>query len=64
MPAQADVLLGVAEFLALGESQLFTNDVDAADCFAHGMLDLQSRVHLQEVKVAGLVVNQELNRPG
>ena len=45
--------------MAFGYADHFLNDVDAGDALADGVLDLQSGVHFQEVKVS-LRVYQEL----
>ena len=45
--------------MAFGYADHFLNDVNACDALADGVLDLQSGVHLQEVKVS-LRVYQEL----
>src|SRR5690606_8360821 len=38
----------VAELLALGEAELLAHEVDAGDLLRHGVLDLETRVHLEE----------------
>ena len=62
MPAQPDIALAIAERLAGGDAQLLADDVETADHLADRVLDLQPRVHLDEVERAVLV--QELDRTG
>ena len=57
-----DVLLLQFERAAGGDADLLAHDVDAGDRFGHRMLDLQARVHLDEIEVAVLV--KELDRAG
>ena len=45
-----------------GDAELLDHDVDAGDRLRHRMLDLQPRVHLDEVELAVLV--EELDRAG
>jgi hypothetical protein len=43
-------------------ADLFAHDVDAGDRFGHRMLDLQARVHLDEIEAA--ILEEELDRAG
>src|SRR5439155_1704041 len=62
MAAQMYVLLPEAQFLARGNVDLLLHQVDAGDHFGHRVLDLDARVHLDEIKLPLLV--QELERAG
>ena len=62
MAADLYVILRHRQCLTACNTQLFTDDVDARDHLGHGVLDLQTRVHLDEVELAVLV--QEFERPG
>jgi hypothetical protein len=62
MAAELDVALAEAQLLAGGDADLLLDDVDAGDHLGHRMLDLDARVHLDEVELAVLV--QELERAG
>jgi hypothetical protein len=53
---------GVRQFLAGGDGQLRLDQIDAGDQFGDRMLDLDARVHLNEVELAVLV--EELERAG
>ena len=50
----------IAERLAGRDAQLLGHEVDAEHHLGHGMLDLQARVHLEEVEAIAL--DQELDR--
>ena len=50
------------ELCAGGDADLLEHEVDAGDGLGHRMLDLQARVHLDEVELAVLV--EELDRAG
>ena len=60
---QRDVLLRQRELLAGGDADHLLDEVDAGDQFGHGMLDLQARVHLQEVE-ALVLAGDELDGAG
>src|ERR1700693_4298802 len=62
MTAEPDVALTITQRLAGGDAQLLADDVDAADHLADRVLDLQARVHLDEIERAVLI--EELDRPG
>jgi hypothetical protein len=57
-----DVLLRKRQRRAGGDADLLAHQVDAGDHLGDRMLDLQARVHLDEVELAVLV--QELDRAG
>ncbi len=61
--AQRDVLLREPERLARGDTQLRRDQIDARDHLRHRVLDLQPRVHLEEVEVA-IRVDEKLQRSG
>ena len=52
VPAHTDVVLVVAEFLALGQAKLLSHQVDARHLFRDGVFDLEPGVHFEEVEVA------------
>ena len=56
---ELDVLLGEVERRAGGDLDLLAHQVDAGDHLGHRVLDLQARVHLDEVELA--VLEQELD---
>jgi len=56
------LLLSHRQFLAVGDANLPLDEVDAGDHLRDRVLDLQSRVHLEEEEVAVLV--DELDRAG
>src|SRR5262249_26921916 len=56
------ILLTIAELLAGGDAQLLFDNVDAAGQLADRVLDLQARVHLDEVERTILI--EELHRAG
>ena len=62
MPLEPDVALAVAERHAGRDAQLLAHDIDAADHLADRVLDLQPRVHLDEVERSILV--EKLHRSG
>ena len=47
----AQVFLLPRKWLALGDLDLGPDEIHAGDLFGHGVLDLQARVHLEEVEV-------------
>ncbi len=60
--ADLHVALAVGQLLAGGDQQLLLHQVDAGDQLGHRMLDLDARVHLDEIELAVLV--QELEGAG
>ena len=60
---QRDVLLLQRQLLAGGDPDHLLDQVDAGDQFGHGMLDLQPRIHLQEVEALVLACD-EFDRAG
>ena len=61
--AAGDLLLAQRQRLAGGDAQLPLDQVQPGDRLGHRVLDLQPRVHLDEVEAARLV-EQELDRAG
>ena len=61
-PRTCDVVLRPRQPLAGGDAQLRLDEVDAGDQLGHRVLDLDARVHLDEVELVVLV--QELERAG
>src|SRR5690606_26104514 len=62
VPADLDVLLPVAQRIAVGDAQLLLHDVDAGDHLGHRVLHLDAGVHFDEVELPVLV--EELHGPG
>ncbi len=60
--AQAN--LRIAERPALRDLDLALDDVVAGDLFGDGMFDLDARIDLDEVELAGLGIDQELDGAG
>ncbi|CFK91655.1 Uncharacterised protein [Burkholderia pseudomallei] len=60
--AQCDVALREAQRLAVRDAQHLAHEIDARDRLRHRMLDLDARVHLDEVELAARVVEQILER--
>ena len=61
MAGETDIFLLEPEPLARGNSQLQFNQIETRNCLGDGMLDLQPRVHLHEVELAGWI-EQEFQR--
>ena len=63
---QRDILLAPAQRLAIGDAQHLAHQVHASHGLGDGMLDLDARVHLDEIEIlrATAVVVQELQRAG
>jgi len=49
---------------ALGDADLRLDDVDPGDLLGDGVLDLDARVHLDEVEASGVGIHQELDSAG
>ena len=70
MAVELDVLLGRdtgfgrADRVAVEDVDLRLDDVDAGHLLGDGVLDLDARIDLDEVEVAGVGVHQELDRAG
>eukprot|EP00672_Neobodo_designis_P009204 CAMPEP_0174878804 /NCGR_PEP_ID=MMETSP1114-20130205/82940_1 /TAXON_ID=312471 /ORGANISM="Neobodo designis, Strain CCAP 1951/1" /LENGTH=759 /DNA_ID=CAMNT_0016114193 /DNA_START=142 /DNA_END=2421 /DNA_ORIENTATION=+ len=69
VPVDLQVLLREAERLAVGDLDLEAHEVerlalDEADLLGDGVLHLQARVHLHEVEVVAVRVEDELDRAG
>ena len=47
---------------ALGDPDLRLDDVDTSHLLGHGVLDLNARIHLDEVERAAVHIHQELDR--
>ncbi len=62
VPVDAQVVLGERQRLARRDAELVLDEVDAAaDQLRDRVLDLEAGVHLEEVEVAGVGVEQELH---
>src|SRR6185312_10217642 len=59
---EGDVLLLEAELFTRGDAELLVDEIDTGDALGDRVLDLQPRVHLDEVEFAVLV--EELDRAG
>ena len=57
-------LLDHANAAALGDADLRLDDIDAGDFLGHRVLDLDPRIDLHEIEVAGIDILQELDRRG
>ena len=55
MAEKTDVFLLQRQRRTGGDADLFGDEIDAGDRLGHGMLDLNARVHLDEIKAAVLV---------
>ena len=55
MAADLNVVLSVRQRFARRDQQLRFDNVDSGDQFRHGMLDLNARVHFNEIKFVILV---------
>ena len=53
-----------ADVAALHDVDLRLHDIDAGDHLGHGVLDLDARVDLDEVEVAGVGIEEELDGSG
>ena len=53
-----------ADRLAFEDVDLRLDDVDAGDLLGDGVLDLDARIDLDEVELAGVGIHQELDRAG
>src|SRR5690606_28592177 len=62
MDVEMDVVLPDGEAAAGGDADLLVHEVDAGDRLRHRMLDLQARVHFDEIELAVLV--EELDGAG
>ena len=55
---------GVADRGAVGDADLRLDDVDAGHLLGDGVLDLDARIDLDEIELAGVGIHQELDRAG
>ncbi|TFB00624.1 hypothetical protein CCMA1212_007206 [Trichoderma ghanense] len=62
--ALLDLGLRQRQLLAGGDAELPLDQVQAGDHLGDGVLDLQARVHLHEVELAAVLVEDELDRAG
>ena len=53
MTTQLDVLLAEPEWLTCSNAQLLLDQVEAGDLLRHGVLHLESGVHLEEGELSG-----------
>ncbi len=64
MAIDARLILADPQALAAGDPDHLAHQVDAGVHLRHRVLDLDARVHLQEVKFVAAVVVQVFERPG
>ena len=64
MAARHDVGLPERQWLGTGDAQLLLHQVDAGDHFRDRVLDLDARVHLEEIEMLRVLVDDELDRAG
>src|SRR6266702_3864835 len=64
MTAYANLILSDSKRLTAGKPDHLAHEVDAGDHLRHGMLDLDARVHLQEVEFVTAVVVEIFERSG
>ena len=70
MPVQANVLLArqqtvrIADGCPFADADLRFHDVNACHFLRNGVLDLNARIHLDEVELPGIGVHQELDGAG
>ncbi len=62
MAVGCDLVLPQRQLFPHGDAQLPLHEVDAGDHLGHGMLDLQARIHLDEMKTGR--IRDEFDRPG
>jgi len=62
MPVGRDFVLAQRKPFPHGDAQLPLHEVDVRDHLGHGMLDLQARVHLDEMETG--CIRDEFDRPG
>src|SRR5262249_56856000 len=62
MAVGCDLVLPQRQRFSHGDAQLPLHEVEASDQLGHGMLDLQARVHLDEMKTGR--IRDELDRAG
>ena len=62
MTTEGNVLLAITKLLTEGHANLFLNDIDAGNHLGHRVFDLNTRIHLDEIKLAVLVEKFEGSR--
>src|SRR3982750_3172753 len=50
MTLPGNIPLAYAKFFSGGDANLRLDQINSGDCFGHGMFDLQTRVHFNEIK--------------
>ena len=63
MAANHDVILREGQLLSSRDANLQVHQIEPGDQFRHRMLNLQPRVHLEEIEIL-LLVDQKLDRAG
>ena len=69
MAVKFDVVLrrtagGLDQRFALGNLDLRLHNINACDFFCNGVFDLNTRVYLNEIKLAAVHIHQEFNSTG
>ena len=55
MAVKADIILREAQFFALRDTNLLAHQINTGNRLGDRMLDLQARIHLNEIKFAVLI---------
>lgn len=63
MTVERDVGLPQAQGPTLGDRDLVRDEIGAGDCLGDRMFDLDAGVHLEEIELLAITVEQELDRP-
>src|SRR6185369_7316878 len=63
MSAPVDLFLRERQTLARRHQKLFAHEIATRDKLRHRMLDLKTRVHLEEIEFVSRVGDEKLNRP-
>src|ERR1019366_4816738 len=61
MAIETDFVLAQAQLPALGDADLLPHQIEPGDRFGDGMLDLDTRVHLQEIELLARAIVEKLD---
>ncbi len=61
---QIHLILRETKALPLRDGYLLGDEIDAGDLLRHGMLDLNPRIHFEEIETLALDIDQKLDRTG
>ena len=64
MSLDGNIFLAQAQWMALGDSDLFGHEVQTRKCLSDRMLHLDASVHLEEIKFIAFAVYKEFNGAG